>query len=662
MTSRRQFLQATATAGVGAMLPWHAQAQTSAVAAAAAAPPLVVSPPLAKWVTTLPSPGVAAPVGTHTYQVLDPATSQPIPVLDANGLPTYDANGVQIFVTATAPLYDFSMVALNQSLHPSLAVATGGTPVWGYQALWTDGVTRPFFPGPTIEATRGQAVAVRWRNNLPGTFLIPGVIDNTLDGMIDMNTGLPLPQVRVVSHRHGGEQPSAVDGIPHQWYVQSPPVAGDPYPAGGTGHHFVSDLFVYPNDQTPTTLWYHDHALGVTRTNVYAGLAGFWLLREANEAAIGLPSGQFEIPMAIQDRTFNRDGTLWYPPAPIVPEFFGDTIIVNSQVWPKLNAQARRYRFRLLNGCTARFFRMRLIETDATGKPLNKNKKIVDGPVMYQIGGDGGFLNAPVPIGTALNPLIMGPGERCDVLVDFGGTDAAGVPWAGRFFLMYNDAATPFSNTPSTKGAIPEIFLVAVGPALAAGTDTSTPIANLTLPAAPVPNPAAAIRTRNITLNELMLGKGLVTALNGVGYMSNPITMQPVGPTEIATLGDTELWNLVNTTVDTHPIHLHHSMFKIVQRKAINMAAYLADDALVPPGDPNRPDPFLPKYDLGIPPVFPTGTNEDGLKDTVRANPGEVTQIAIKYNTYVGEYVWHCHILEHEEHDMMRPLIVNAAV
>ncbi|HKG95920.1 MAG TPA: multicopper oxidase domain-containing protein [Gemmatimonadaceae bacterium] len=649
MTSRRKFLEATATAGVGALLPWRAHAQTAAALTAVAAPPAagaVISPILAKWLTTLPQPGTAAPVGTHTYNVTDPITG--LPVIDP-------VTGV--VQQATAPLYDFSMVALTQSLHPSLGVATGGTPVWGYKALWTDGVVRPFYPGPTIEATRGQAVAVRWSNNLPATYLIPGVIDNTLDGMIDPTTGLPLPAVRVVSHRHGGEQPSAIDGIPHQWYVQSPPVAGDPYPTGGTGSGFKGDLYVYPNDQTPTTLWYHDHAMGVTRTNVYAGLAGFWLLRDPNEASLGLPSGKYEYPLAIQDRTFNRDGTLYYPPAPIQPEVFGDTIVVNSQVWPKLAADPKRYRFRLLNGCTARFLRMRFIETDATGKPLTKNKKIVQGPSLWQIGTDGGFLPAPVEIGTALNPIVIGPGERYDVLVDFGGADALGVPWAGRFFLMYNDAGTPFSNTPSTKGAIPEIFLVAVGAAGTGGADTSTPIANLTLPAAPLPNPAAAVRTRNITLNELMLGKGLVTAINGVGYMSNPLTMAPAAPTEMPKVGDTEIWNLVNMTVDTHPIHLHHSMFRIVKRQAIDPLAYAAADALVAPGDPNRPDPFQFLLPGSVP--LPPAANEAGLKDTVRANPAEVVQFAITFNTYAGEYVYHCHILEHEEHDMMRPLIVQ---
>ena len=597
-TTRREFLSIAATAGVGAMLPWQARS-AAAQAAAAGMAPVVASPPLTKFVTTLPKPGVAAP--------------------------TTIANGVAQY---TIPIGPVAHVA-----HPLLGV----TPAWGYAGS---------YPGPTIEARLDQPIAVRWQNNLPGVHLLQSAIDPMVHGA---DPAL-YPPVRIVTHLHGGHVPAGVDGGPDAWYVNPATVPAQYTPDQYTGPKFTGDTYSYPNTQhRATTLWYHDHALGATRLNVYAGLAGFYLLRSDAEDALNLPSGPYEIPIAIQDRIFNANGTLYYPPPPHVPEFFGDVMVVNGQVWPRLVVENRKYRFRLLNGCDARFLRMRLIESDMNGLIPNSVANQVPGPAFEQIGSDGGLFNQ-----AAIMPILtMGPGERCDVIVDFSkalGKPANMKPQKRAYFLLYNDAQTPFSNTKSTMGAIPEVMLFEVKPAAAADTSSSLPV---DLNRVVRLNEAAATKTRNVTLEEQVDMNGqLIALLNGVHY--------DVAVTETPRLGDTEVWNIINTTPDTHPMHLHQTMFQVLDRRPFDVRAYLKNYPAFGQGLTTPPPDPTPYY-LGA--ALPPDANEMGWKDTVRANPGEVTRIIMKWETYTGDYVWHCHILEHEDHEMMRPLkVLPAAV
>jgi len=321
---------------------------------------------------------------------------------------------------------------------------------------------------------------------------------------------------------------------------------------------------------------------------------------------------------------------------------------VNGQVWPRLVVENRKYRFRLLNGCDARFLRMRLIESDLNGIIPNSVANQVPGPAFEQIGSDGGLFNqaAVMPI------LTMGPGERCDVIIDFSkalGKTANIKPQKRAYFLLYNDAQTPFSNTKSTMGAIPDVMLFEVKPAVAADTSSKLPV---DLNRVVRLNEAAATTTRNVTLEEQVDMNGqLIALLNGVHYN--------VAVTETPRLGDTEVWNIINTTPDTHPMHLHQTMFQVLDRRPFDVRRYMNDYAALNlgPADP-RPDPT--NYYTGV--VIPPDANELGWKDTVRANPGEVTRIIMKWETYTGEYVWHCHILEHEDHEMMRPLQVMPAI
>jgi spore coat protein A len=594
-TTRRQFLGVVTTAGVGAMVPWRLGSAAEAVASAeaadamAAAAAVGVSPVLTKFVTTVPIPPTITPVVGSTIT---------LPM--AQGL---------------------------SAMHPALPL----TPTWGYGGA-------PML-GPTIEARVGQPFSVQYRNDLPGTHLLAASIDPFVAGA---DPAL-YPPVRAVAHLHGGHIPHTVDGGPHAWYTNplTEPLApnGQPYPPNPMSH---GDTYLYPmNQKRACSIWYHDHALGITRLNVYAGLAGFFNVRDAAEDALNLPSGAYEIPLAFQDRIFNADGTLYYPPAPHVPEFFGDTMIVNGKVWPRLVVEARKYRFRMLNGCTARVLRMQLFQSDLNGvlKISNKNKKAIPGPAFQQIGTEGGLMNqvATMPI------LTVAPGERCDVVIDFSAA-LAGLPAGSKnYFLLYNDAQTPFANTKSTMGAIPEVMLFEVVAATAPDTSLMPPPD----PTRVIPlNPATATVTRNVTLSEIVDAQGNLMALLDGLLAADPATELPV-------LGTTEVWNIINLTPDTHPIHLHQTMFQILDRIPFDPKAYTK---AWPAGAlPIDPTPFY------VGPALAPDANEIGWKDTIRANPAQVTRIIMTWEDYAGEYVWHCHILEHEDHDMMRPLIVQPA-
>jgi len=616
MITRRRFLEAGAVAGVGAMLPLKAGHAAEQLAGAGAsnlmAAAVGASPALTKYVDLLPVP-------TSFFGF------------------AYTPTGLN---AAGVPHYDIAASAFFQKLHRDLPA----TYLWGYGGT---------FPSRTIEATVGQPIEVSWINNLQPTDAHPvaSAIDRlNVAGMNDMN-GVPWPDQRITTHLHGGHVPWTSDGGPKTWYT------GPFWRAAKTayvpGNKVIFDglnngsTYLYPNNQIGTTLWYHDHAMAITRYNVYAGLAGFWLLRDARESTMfALPSGAYEIPIVIQDRIFNADGSLYYTPAPAVPEFFGDTMVVNGKVWPRLQVEPRKYRLRFLNGCNARFMRMQFVQATAIETlPSARNWTTLP---YTQLGAEGGFFAAPAAPQTQ---MLLAPAERADVVVDFAGL-------AGKKFILFNDAATPFNGSSSTKGAIPEVMMFDVSLPLT-GTDTSKippsfdglggfvdPQGN---PAAP--NIAAATSVPK-TLTEIALPNGMLMQLiDQSGYDTDPITGAP-SATETATLGSNEIWQITNTTVDTHPIHLHQTAFQILDRQAVNVNAYVKALGRLPGIDPT---PFL------------TGTrmapdaSEAGWKETVRANPGEVTRIAIRWTDYAGNYVYHCHILEHEEHDMMRALTILPA-
>jgi spore coat protein A, manganese oxidase len=503
--------------------------------------------------------------------------------------------------------------------------ATGApllTTVWGYG----NAAQPPTYPGRTFVVRRDQQITVHWTNDLtaggtPLPHLLP--IDTTVHwALMDATSPYPASGVPVVTHLHGGHNRSDSDGLPDAWFTPG---------FAQTGRLF-NETYNYENDQEAATLWYHDHALGITRLNVYAGLAGFFILRDANEDALVaagyLPAGPYEIPIVIQDRMFDQLGQLLYPyereeaheppEASVLPEFFGDIILVNGQAWPYLEVEPRQYRVRLLNGSDSRFYDLFL----SSGQPF------------HQIGTDDGLLETPV----TMDRLTTGPGERHDVVVDF----SAPALW-GSTIILRNNARAPFPKgeavNPRTAG---QIMAFKVTKPL----DTSSyPLTTLPADLRPILGPIVPLPAP-VTTRQLLLFEGedefgrilplLGTTEHGGLDWDDPITENPM-------LHDTEVWEIHNATEDAHPIHLHEVAFRVLDRQKFR--ADKADNgALSNIRYLGRPKPPAP--------------NEVGWKDTVQMFPGEVTRIVASFDL-PGEYVWHCHILSHEDHEMMRPYFIG---
>jgi len=600
--------------------------------------------------------------------------------------------------------YEISMRQFEQQILPQ---GMPKTTVWGYGAVKAadaNGLLLHNAPSLTIEATWQKPVRVKWINDLideKGNYLshlLP--VDSTLHwanpgGGVTGRDQRPdfavTPEryrgpVPIVTHVHGaigvGDES---DGYAEAWFLPDANNIPMEYAKVGTWYDFFavkaaaaqgelwkpgSATFQYPNFGRAATIWYHDHAVGMTRLNVYAGPAGFYIVRggpdgdqavldtRTNTQAI-LPgpaptaSDPFppdktyhEIPIAIQDRAFNQDGSLFYPDSreyfdefkgPFIPktdispmwnpEFFGNTIMVNGNTWPFQTVEKRRYRLRMLDGCQARFLIL-----DFSGIPSVE---------VWQIGNEGGLLAEPVNISAGhSNKLLMSPAERADLIVDF-----TNVP-LGNYVLRNLGPDEPYSggepgkdfegSDPETTGQILEFRVIA-----ASGPDESTPAQFLKLPAIAINN--EAIRTRRLALMEEMseIHDGPSEALLGVLSQDDSarafLWMAPV--TENPGVGDIEIWEFYNFTADAHPMHVHEVAFHVINREGL-----VLDDATGEPvqpvklsGNVRSPEPW-----------------ENGLKDTVIAYPGEVTRIQAQFDT-PGQFVWHCHIVEHEDNEMMRP-------
>ncbi|KOO52630.1 multicopper oxidase family protein [Viridibacillus arvi] len=481
--------------------------------------------------------------------------------------------------------YKVKMTQFKQSIHSELPDTT----VWGYEGS---------YPGPTFEVESGERVYIKWSNNLPPTHLLP--IDHTVHG-----AHTDVPDVRTVVHVHGASVESDSDGYPEAWFTKG---------FEQVGPYFRKKVYQYDNNMRACTLWYHDHTLGITRLNVYAGLAGFYLIRNHRERLLNLPNGKYEIPLIIQDKTFNKDGSLYYPTQPrkpvpeletsIVPTFIGDTILVNGKVWPYLNVEPRKYRFRLLNGSNSRFY----------------NIKLDSGQLIYQIGTDGGLMEYPIGV----REIMLSPAERADVIIDFTNLE-------GKNVIMINDAPTPFPSGVPVDENTSIVMQFKVTLPLSC-IDTSAIPANLV--SLPKINEQAASKKRYLyfNMNTDKFGRPLMLLENK--HWDDPITENPK-------LGATEIWYLINASPDSHPMHLHLIHFQIIDRRDFDVEKFNKEGIIQYTG-----------------PSIPPEAQERGWKDTVRANPYQVTRIIMKFGPYIGLYVWHCHVLEHEDYEMMRPYIV----
>lgn len=680
----------------------------------------------------------------------------------------------------------------------------GATTVWSYgraQDVVPGGFVAPVplssnisfnYPAFTVENTAGTLTRVRWINDLvdAGGNYLPHLlpVDQTLHwanppatGCTDgtnrtdcrtFNTAPYTGPVPIVTHVHGAHVNSSSDGYPEAWWLP----AAKNIPAGYAARGTVFDqfdprntvkgsaYFAYENDQPAATLWYHDHTLGMTRNNVYAGPAGFWLLRggangdafvddgtsaalndgrlpgPAPRAGMGDPNFNTafrtairEIPVAIQDRSFNVDGSLFYPNnraffeglnvpgvtppqfpgagvlnIPFIPnsdisaiwnpEVFFNTMVVNGTTWPQLDAAPARYRLRLLNGCNSRTLNLALFTVTGAGPDgiMGTADDVLGAEIpFYHIGAEQGFLpqvvmvttgrytplpgNGTIPAGLAapdpMQALLMGPAERADVIIDFTGLAD------GTVVRMINTAPdAPFGGFPDTPADIDttgQVMQFVVKASLVQPGDAlTTPPENLVLPAeAPLPAPVAV---RQLTLNEEESTRLCVqaqpdgsittlfvdpTPLPGFLAACTAAGGMPMGPreaklgvlmtdpmsgmkmsmpmmwadmiTEAPVTGTTEIWEIYNLTMDAHPIHPHLVRFEVVDRQPFDMMTFM------PSGPAVAPQPY-----------------EQGYKDTVLAYPGQITRVKATFDK-IGLYVWHCHIIEHEDNEMMRPYMVK---
>jgi spore coat protein A len=467
--------------------------------------------------------------------------------------------------------YDIAIREVMQQVHSQLPP----TRVWGYAGS---------YPGPTIEARRDQPVTVSWINDirvfetqqLRTTHVLP--VYTCMHGP-DMWGLTPV----VVTHLHGGFVAPESDGYPEFAF---PPGQSSP-------------LYTYPNNQPAATIWYHDHALGITRLNVVMGLAGFYLIRDDAEDALNIPRGEYEIAMAIQDRSFNPDGSLKYPEM-MMDHFFGDVLLVNGKVWPYLNVKQGKYRFRIVDGSTSRAYRLSLS----------------NGATFWQIGTDTGLMNAPVP----MTEVLITPGERADVVMDF-----APYP-AGTEIILMNDAPAPFPGIPGV-GVIPNVMKFIVQ-AQAGDTD---PLPATLVPVQRIPT-AVAVKQRTQELRVIA----------DTHCQDNPHGMWTIDGlmwddiTEFPRLGATEIWAWKNRSAITHPMHMHLVSFQVLDRQEFDTVT-------------------------GVPfgPLYPPAANEIGWKDTSQSPPGFITRVIARFDGYEGLYPYHCHIIDHEDHEMMRQFEVR---
>jgi FtsP/CotA-like multicopper oxidase with cupredoxin domain len=540
------------------------------------------------------------------------------------------------------------------------------SPVWTYDGS---------LPGPTIEVRRGVPVEVLWENRLSGTLpvvvavaqehAVDGVPAQCLpgrrDGRLDA-AAVALPGFSVV-HVHGAITHASSDG----WTEN----------LASSGQQMLD---AYPNDQRAAMLWYHDHVMGVTRLNIYAGLAGLWIVRDEREQELELPEGPpYELPLVLADRNFDTDehggltGDLLHKTDPEVMECFSPFTTVNGKVWPYLEVEPTTHRFRLLNGSNARTYRLVLTRE---GEP--------DHGRITQIGAEGGLLLAPVSI--PAQGLVLASAERADLLVDFSDLEP------GAELTLWNTATAPFDGTavdPASAGSVdldgllpyPEVLRIRVIegrrsrhslPKTLAGDFRRMDrdeLAGAVVRAIALVEREATVEGEPpmLTMRELAADAAadepVITLVERQADGEERLTRWRTVATRFEdaatffpTLHQPEIWRLINLTGDTHPIHVHLDAFQVLERHPA--VVELPEGGITATGTSATVrighDP-----DDGIPHAL--DDNERGLKDTVRVNPNEVVDIVVRFEVFCGRYMYHCHILEHEDHDMMRPFVLMPA-
>jgi len=684
---RRSFLKLTGAAGVAASLPlsqWLARARAEGL------------------IEGLSDPALQPKFATYVPNALDPGF-------------IYDTSKGRIKVAVGPTVQETGLVDSNGAPLP--------TPLWGYgdKGFYT-------WPGRTFQVQSGTPLEVKWENRLTD---LPYLITN-LQGESVVDTSLhwaySLPGYEsysidangtpIVMHLHGGHTDFQFDGNPEFFFSPGYEIRGP---------QWVEKKYVYLNDQPAGNLWYHDHALGLTRLNVYAGMAGFYFVRDDMDTGqadnpLGLPAFPYELAYAIQDRMFKDNGELFYPafegdpfwddfitgeeadpPFPGGPsalaEFFGDHMVVNGKIWPKTDVEPRNYRMHLLNGCDSRFMVLRFRAAPAGSTDLGQA-----GPPLpfYVVGSDQGLGSSPVLVDT----LVSEPGSRYDVVFDF-----SQAPMGSRVIMENLGGDAPFGGDYGDALAAEDFFPARQTDRVMA-FDVNLPLDNGVPDSFPdsFVGPYQGISAGVDRLRKVALFEGkdeygrlqplLGTAEPATDYDGNPINWPDtpgyqnaglVGPmegsiawhsptTENPALGDTEEWEIWNATGDAHPVHLHLVHFEILGREEIVWDSHTIEDDRVIPNDvyasPAGDGTYLETQTVvqhngdeghGFklvnltygPAVAPMDEYvENAPKDMVTALPGQITRIKATFDK-PGRYVWHCHILSHEDHEMMRVLHVG---
>ncbi|WP_225846181.1 multicopper oxidase family protein [Streptomyces sp. HPF1205] len=586
--------------------------------AAAAGTPVPRTPALEKFVDPLPVPPTAVP--------------------DPSAYPGAD-------------YYEVTMRQGSWRFHRDLGPAT----VWGYWAAGPGG-SGPIGMGclgPTLVAATGRPTVVKYRNELPATHLFQSVIDAIRDGDPRLTPVAPPPytseppfppnvNVWNVVHLHGGRTAPQSDGLPKQSYGPDGFHAED-YGTLDPGRAAPNEaIYAYAGHDRSSMLWYHDHAMGMTTVNVYAGLAGLYLVRDPADDGLGLPRGEFEVPLILQDRTFHADGSLAYTMTQRDGE---DTPVVNGKAYPFLEVEPRRYRLRVLNASNERFWRLRFdVPAGVLPQPSLP---------FWLIGTDSG-LRAPL----SMRNFLIGPAERYDLIVDFGplpmGTDVT---------LTNYDARVHFPGGDGPE--ISDVMRFRVTRPLSGGGDTTTPPRKLKPPAVAPASPAPGTFRREWVVYQHKL-PGTMT-FNAVPFAA---------PSEdFVTSGATEIWEYVNLNRDAHPMHVHLVDFQVLDRQPFDAAGYRADyEKWLDGGRRPQDRPVLANHLTG-PPIPPEPDEALSRKDTVKAYPETVTRIVVPEfspptgtiaslpgsgTEFPATYVHHCHLLEHEDNDLMRPWTIVA--
>jgi len=648
MISRRKFLKTGAAAGGALVIPWSISLRSAYGAALDSSIGLLSDPAIQpKFVELAPN-------------ALDPG-----------------------FIFQPHPNTDIYHVQMAQTVQNVGLVNRRGksvaTAVWGYGG--SAGVS---WPGPTFEVQKDQPTQVKWSNELrtkngkPLPHLLP--VDESIHWCYSLpgytqysigKDGVPL-----ITHLHGGHSDYQYDGNPEFFMNPGRTVVGPQWMGA------VDKVFTYSNDQVAGNLWYHDHALGITRLNVYAGLAGFYFIRDEFDTGkpgnpLNLPAFPYELAYAIQDRMFTDDGGLFYPayagdpfwedfidgegatpPIPGGPsglaEFFGDHMTVNGKIWPKTDVEPRNYRMRLLNGSDSRFLVLRF---RVAANPAATSLDGASTPLMFHvIGSDQGLAGAAMQTDT----LVFEPGSRYDIVVNFGsladqriimeniGGDA---PFGGDFGAAV-DPADLFVDRQTDR-----IMAFDVTRPLSAVPDNFAPAAIASYGG----NTNAVSNNRKVALFEGKDEFGRLQPLLGA-EIAGTFTAIPwhMTPTETPALGSTEEWEIYNFTGDAHPVHLHLTNFEVLGRHLLSFDDTGPAQTVVQHNGTTGEAPGVSDVVVGdavsLGPL--DGYAENAPKDMVTALPGQMTKIRATFDK-PGRYVWHCHILSHEDHEMMRVLQVG---